>query len=127
MFPAPPPPEHDVVVFRHALKSEGLALPAGVPVMDNHAGTMEQAIAFPASGETVVTNSYHGTYWAMCLGRRVICVPFNRKFTHFRMMPVVAKAGAWPAQLARAERRDEMLEEARERNRAFLDKVQALL
>lgn len=120
-------PLFDTVLFFHNEKSEGLARVPGMPAASNYDGSMEDAIRFIASGATVVTNSYHGAYWAMCLGRRVLCVPFNHKFRHFRENPVFADPGDWPEKLHLAERRDGVLEEARERNTAFYAKVRNLL
>jgi len=42
-----------------------------------------------ASGECVVTSSYHGTYWATLLGRKVIAVPFSSKFYAMRHAPLI--------------------------------------
>lgn len=126
LFDDPPSPEHDVVLFSHAKKSENLLRLEGVPERSNHKGSMADAIAFLASGETVVTNSYHGTYWAMCLGRRVLCVPFSQKFQFFPENPVMAQPDNWPERLRLAECREGTLEAARGRNRQFYEKVRCL-
>lgn len=43
--------------------------------------SMEATVRFLASGETVLTNSYHGAYWAMLLGRKVeLYKPFSNRF-----------------------------------------------
>jgi len=126
LFDAPPEPIHDVVLFSHARKSENLVRVEGIPERSNHDGTMADAIAFLASGDTVVTNSYHGTYWAMCLGRRVICVPFSRKFQFFRENPVMARPDSWPEQIKHAERRNGVLEDAQTLNKQFFEKVRNL-
>lgn len=121
-----PAPEHEVVLFAHAKKSEDLRRVEGIPEWNNHSGDMADVIRFLASGETVVTNSYHGTYWALCLGRKVLCLPFNDKFRHFRENPIFAEPDSWPERIALAERRDGVLEEARKRNQAFYEKVRNL-
>lgn len=126
MFDDPPAPTHDVVIFAHARKSEGLQLPEGIPVQDNHTGTFAQTLAFLASGATVVTNSYHGTYWAMCLGRKVLCLPFSDKFRQFRHNPVYADPADWYGDLPKAEARTDLLAQARSQNTAFYDKVMGL-
>ncbi|MGJ8626932.1 MAG: hypothetical protein ACSHXB_08235 [Sulfitobacter sp.] len=126
LFDNAPPPVHDVVIFSHATKSQTLARCSGMPEMTNHDASMADAIAFLASGETVVTNSFHGTYWAMCLGRKVICVPFNHKFRQFKANPVFADPGNWIESLGQAERRLGTLEDARARNKTFYEKVMNL-
>jgi hypothetical protein len=126
LFDAPPEPEVDVALFLHAKKSASLEGAEGVPQMTNHGGTMRDAIAFLARAETVVTNSYHGTYWAMCLGRKVLCLPFNAKFHGFRDAPVMSTPEDWRADLGRAEARLGTLEEARARNLSFYEKTRNL-
>lgn len=74
------PPTNDVVMFEH----EAVPLPmgAGCPKLVNTECTPAEAVRFIASGRVVVTNSYHGMYWARLLGRPVVCVPFSS--AHYR-------------------------------------------
>lgn len=127
LFDAPATPQHEVVLFTHAKKSDTLPRDPAIPEMTNHQGTMADAIAFLASGATVVTNSFHGTFWAMCLGRKVLCVPFNRKFHFFRENPVMATPQDWMSRIQTAETRDDTLRDARDRNQRFYEKVRNLL
>ena len=125
LFDAAPAPETEVVCFWHARKSGSVAAQNTYPSRDNHDISMAEAIAHMARGETVVSNSYHGTLWAMALGRKVLCVPFSDKFNGFREPPVMAAPEDWPSALGRAERRD-ILEEARAANHVFYEKVRSL-
>ena len=127
LFDTPPAPEHEVVLFYHARKSDDLPRDPTIPSRGNDQGTMAEAIAFLASGATVVTNSYHGTYWAMCLGRRVLCLPFSNKFLNFPDNPPLSAPEDWRAKINTAEARPEMLATARTRNRAFFDQVMNLI
>lgn len=62
---------HPAVVYRHAWSHPFLTdLPTKTNM--NRNDHFQDTLAFLASGETVVTNSYHGAYWSMLLGRRVI-------------------------------------------------------
>ncbi|MEO0915347.1 MAG: hypothetical protein AAFY59_20570, partial [Pseudomonadota bacterium] len=79
-FEAPPEPDTEVVFYAHALKSDNVVRVPGMAEANNHGVSLEAALRFIARGETVVTNSYHGTYWGLLMGRKVLCVPFNRKF-----------------------------------------------
>lgn len=126
LFDTPAPPRHEVVAFLHARKSEGLALPASIPSMTNHGPDMATAIAHLASGNIVLTNSYHGTYWAMLLGRKVLCLPFSDKFHGFEDPPEMARADNWQNALRRARHHPGLLEDARARNCNFHDKVMNL-
>lgn len=51
-------------------------------------------LRYLASGAIVVTNSYHGLYWATLLGRRVVVVPYASRFRHFRYLPTMLEPGA---------------------------------
>jgi len=87
---------------------------------------MAEAIEFLSSGSVVVTNSYHGTYWGMCLGRRVLCIPFSHKFAHFPSNPVQAEQQNWVEMVHHAEARPGLLEIARDLNAKFYEKVRNL-
>lgn len=126
LFDTPPAPVHDVVLFFHARKSRDLRFDSGIPCRGNDTGTMAETIEFLASGSVIVTNSYHGTYWGMCLGRRVLCVPFSHKFMHFPSNPVQAEPQNWVEMIDHAETRPGLLEKARERNLKFYQKVRNL-
>ena len=52
-----------------------------IPIMRNdQPKTIREAVDFLSSGETVFTNTFHGAYWALLLGRKVVCKPFSTKF-----------------------------------------------
>lgn len=125
-FDAVPEPDTDVVLYSHRKYSDGLVQPPGVPVMDNHGPDLTTALLFLARGRTIVSNSYHGTYWGLLMGRRVLCLPFNRKFHGFRAPPGYSTPGAWPGHLDRAVAQPGYLEDCRAATRAFHNKVAAL-
>lgn len=56
------------------------------PHRTNEDGPIEDAVRFLASGETVITSSYHGAYWAGLLGRKVKVVPWGSKFSYLPRM-----------------------------------------
>lgn len=73
-------PRHRVVRYSAARRidvSDGSA-----PHMTNEDGAIEDAVRFLASGETVVTSSYHGAYWARLLERKVEIMPWGSKFEY---------------------------------------------
>ena len=114
--------KHDVVQFLHHAKSSDVPKMAGCPTLTNWDCSFEQAIEFIASGRTVVTNSYHGTYWAMCLGRQVLCLPFSDKFSGFLQAPKIADPTDWFDDIKSAYACSEVLDHARLQNRAFFKK-----
>lgn len=121
--------QHSVVAYMHHGKTSkmGMNIPGNIPLLDNHCDSLASVIAFLGSGETVVSNSYHGVYWALLLGKRVLCVPFSRKFHHYRLPPGYASPKDWMNRLSQARRQDEMLGICRESSGRFEKRVRALL
>lgn len=115
-------PVHDVVLYNH-IDFPGLRS-AGLPELENSTSDFADVIAFLGSGATVVTTSYHGAYWATLLGRRVVVLnPFSSKFYAFRHRPVLANDTDWRAAITTATSYPDALEECRDANRSFAEKV----
>lgn len=116
LFNKPKAPSQDIVFYGHAELS---------PMGDKNNNLMdfEAVINHLASGETVVTSSYHGMYWALLLGRRVVVKPFGAKFfgLPYKMQFVEEYMGqigfAHPA----------ALDECRAANIDFYEKVKKIL
>ena len=77
---------HDVVYFTHAFKSRYEYRDNDIH-MKNNEMNFEKVISFLASGDTVITDSYHGVYWAQLLGKRVKTVSWSVKFNHMKHQP----------------------------------------
>jgi len=69
--------QHDFVVFSH--KKFQIKIDS-FPRMTNEDNNFEKIISFLASGETILTSSFHGAYWGTLLGRKVLAFPFTSKF-----------------------------------------------
>ncbi len=96
------------------------------PKMKN-GDSFEEIIEFLGSAELVVTNSYHGAYWATLLGRRVIVMqPFSSKFFSFKH-PLVVANNFDVKNIENMPMYPNALEEAREANLLFSEKVSQLL
>ncbi len=100
-------------------------LPA--PRMLNTGQNLEQVIEFLGSAETVVTNSYHGVYWATLLNRKVVCVPWGSKFNMFKHPPTMANDKNWFELLNHAVNYPKALEECRNANNEFNEDVKKLI
>jgi hypothetical protein len=99
-----------------------------IPRIVNSGQNLEQTISILGSAEIVVTNSYHGVYWATLLGKKVICVdPWTSKFFYFRHMPVIARSRDWEDKLDKAVAYPNALNECREANINFWKQVQELV
>lgn len=84
--------KHDLVVFSH--KKFQIHLP-GVPRLTNITQNFDHILDFLASGETILTSSYHGAYWGTLLGRKVLAFPFSSKFYTFKHLPTLYPVKKW--------------------------------
>jgi hypothetical protein len=119
-------PQYEIIVFRHRRKPGPVNVPPSIPSMSNSMNDPQAVIDFIASGETVVTSSYHGVYWAQLLGRKVLCIPYNHKFFTFENLPTFAEPETWLAQLKYVKRIRPLLEEYRILNQDFAQKVEKI-
>jgi hypothetical protein len=125
-FDAPAPARHAVVVYTH----DKLApIPIGAPRMSNVGDApFEAVLEFLAAGDVVVTNSYHGAYWATLLGRRaVVYEPWCSKFLLLRHPLPFASRDGWEKAAELAVSYPGALAECREASRAFARDAFALL
>lgn len=117
--------KYPVVIYDNPRK---LPLASGaIPHMSNVQGSMAKAVDFIASGETVVTSSYHGMYWAMLLGRKVVVLPFGAKFFGLRMPILFSTPKLWTYHLPLARAYPGFLQKCRAANQEFAKKVRFLL
>lgn len=116
-------PQHEVVVYSHRKKTPNLNANCEFPYMTNSNNSPESVAQFIASGNTIVTSSYHGVYWAQLLGRKVICIPFSDKFKTFQHTPFFSTEDTWKSELNLATAVSPQLYEYRELNNIFFRKV----
>lgn len=126
-FDSPPAPEHDVVFYAHAGKTAkmGIKVPTDMPMKDNNCATLAEALQFIASGRTVVSNSYHGVYWGLLMGRKVVCVPFSGKFSGYRLPPHYATPANWKDEVRNGLAQPDMLGLVRNATAQFKARVDA--
>ena len=112
---------NEVSFFGHAEKSaaQNIKIPNEIPFLDNYSESMYEAIKFIGSTKTLVTNSYHGTYWGLLLGKKVLTIPFNKKFMHYRIKPGYSNSETWLNDLKKAQSANEMLALCREDTNNF--------
>lgn len=124
-FNEPAKPEHDIVFYYHEGKTgkQRVSIPDGMPSLSNAASSLDDALRFIASGSTVVTNSYHGVYWSLLMGRKVLCIPFSNKFSRYRLLPAYASPRTWLSRLDTARAQPEMLSLCRTATVEFRDQV----
>lgn len=84
--------QHEFVVFSH----RKFQLKVGnLPRMTNETQSFAEVLDFLGSGETILTSSYHGAYWGMLLGRKVLAFPFSTKFLTLRHQPCIYPVEQW--------------------------------
>jgi len=121
-------PKNRIVYFQHLYKpfpQEIIKTKPG-PLMTNNGYDLESVIQFLSTGEFVITNSYHGAYWAQLLGRKVISSSWSTKFLNMKHQVILANPNEWYSKMDLATSYD-ILEEYRDCNDKFFKKiVQAL-
>lgn len=116
--------KHDIVYFTHAFKSKYISTNA--PHMKNDEMNFYKVIDFISSGNTVITDSYHGAYWAQLLGKNVQVLSWSIKFNHMKYPPkFIEDINQTPVIINNAV--DAFLEESRALNITFYQKFLNLL
>jgi hypothetical protein len=114
-------PDRRIGLFRHM--NVPLRIAAGgreIPVNDNRGNNILEKLEFIARHEFIVSNTYHGVYWATLLNRKALCIPFKSGLFSFKHKPVYLKSlDIGDAALEAARAYPGSLEECREANIAF--------
>lgn len=116
--------KHEVVQYMHCTADK---VELDFPSMRNNARDVFEVLRFLGSANVVVTNTYHGAYWATLLGKKVVIVnPWSTKFLYMRHRPVMCGQESVDKAIERAICYPEALEECRLANTTFAGKVQEL-
>lgn len=112
------------VVFSHhggnAFSIDGVPRLTNAKSKDEMRGVMH----FLASGETIITNSFHGAYWGLLLGRKVVIwKPFSNRFYGFKPVVVFCDENNWRQRASEAVVAPDYLTECRDINLQFSEKV----
>jgi len=123
--------KNDIVIIEHKKQN----LKAGefgsrpIPRFINSGNNMEQMLELIGTANIVISNSYHGIYWATLMGKRVLCVgAWSSKFMLYKHKPVYIKSVSedLDEHIDKATVHEDALEEAVQANQKFWAKVQAL-
>ena len=115
---------HEVVYYTHASKSAFDK--TGVPHMNNKETNIEKVFNFLGAGETVVTDSFHGAYWALLMGRSVQVKAWSTKFNTIKYPPIFLEDINSPSDKIHYASK-KYLKESIKRNQEFYKKVQTVL
>ena len=80
---------------------------------------VERYIGKMRSASAVVTNSYHGAYWATLLGKPVVAVGGGTKMLLMKHKPTIATVDDWAARMSYAVGHPNVLEECCDRTVDF--------
>ena len=96
-----------------------------IPRFVNSGANIEQTIELLGSAEVVLTNSYHGAYWATLLKRKVIVVgAWSSKFKYLKHQPAfVDTAQDWRDAVDNAVVHNDALDECRSVTQTFWDAI----
>ena len=114
---------NEIVVYQHGAL-DPIAIP-GVPTISNVGeASLAEVLAFLGSAHHVVTNSYHGLYWSILLGRKVLLYePWCSKFEMLRYEVPVCDRHDWREKLHAGVVHPCALAECRSLNARFAEKV----
>lgn len=80
-------------------------------------------IRFIGESEVVITNTWHGCYWALLMGKKVLVYhPFSNKFENYKYKPTFY-SGNLQKDIEQAKSYKNILEECREMNRKFAKEI----
>lgn len=114
--------EKDKGYFLHAFKTK-IQDTHNKSVFYNDNIEFEKAIEFIGSHNTIITDSYHGAYWAMLLNKQVQVVSWSIKFNYFKNPPLfLENINQVPLSEMHYIQKD-YLQECRNLNRNFYHKV----
>lgn len=115
-------PEHDIVAYWHYERPHP---ETNFPTLKNNCHDMSEAVRHIQSGRFVLTNCYHGWYWATLAKRRpIIYKAWSSKFYYIPWVcPFITELSHLKTVLAHAELVEDALEEARKINIEFYEKI----
>lgn len=123
--------KNDIIWFEHKkqlIKATDFGSEV-IPRFVNSGNNFEQTIELLGSANIVLTNSYHGVYWATLLGKKVI-VPggqWSTKFQFFKHPPTfVGKKEDWRDYVEQARTYPNALAECRRANTTYWENIKAI-
>lgn len=100
----------------------------------SHFNNIYKIFDFISQHETIVTNSYHATYWSLLAGRKVVAPAYllkGNKFSYLEYQPSYASdwnnLASLNEAIANANKYEEFLDECQERTFEFYYKVQDII
>lgn len=89
----------------------------------SNSSSLEAIIDFISKTDTIVTDSYHAMYWGILMEKKVVAIPISSKFYNFKYNPIFSSFQNFEKDIKKAERYTGVLEECRQINSDFSEKV----
>lgn len=127
-FDSSPEVRHDFVIYEHPRRK--IDIDENFPRLNNTETSLQKVIDFLGSGNTILTSTFHGLYWSLLLGKKVICFPWSTKFFSLKYEVISADESSWQTYVRTPGKipvYTEALEECRQLNQAYYGKVMNLL
>ncbi len=84
--------------------------------MSNNGNNIDEKLNFISDHEYIVTNTYHGVYWATLLNRKVLCLPFKSGLYTFKHRPHYLESFPTDSDLELAKNYPDALDDCRNAN-----------
>jgi hypothetical protein len=112
-------PVRQLGVYQHNHRPIKFARKSPFALKDNSGDNLVEKLEFLAQHEYVLTNTYHGVFWATLLARKVICLPFKSGLFSFKHRPAYSSGPIDQALMRSAVSYGNALEECRSANIEF--------
>lgn len=115
--------EIGVIFHKKTLKNKSILNKLKNYPSSSNTTDLDEICSFIGKSQTIVTDSYHAMYWSMLLGKKVLAIPNSSKFYDFKYKPVFSSFDNFENDISKAESYSGVLEECRDVNLKFADKV----
>jgi len=112
-----------IIFHKKTIKNKALLKKLKSYPSTSNTTNLEDIIAFIGASKTIVTDSYHAMYWSILLEKKVVAIPNSSKFFNFKYNPVISSFDNFDKDVSKAQSYSGVLEECREVNLKFADKV----
>lgn len=110
----------DIVIYEHGDFPIDIN---GYNRLSNFEKDFFKVINFLNNSNIVITNTYHGVYWATLLNKKVLVIPFSNRFDNFKHPPVVCNVDNYKSKIEYAKNYPHALYECRIANIKFSEEV----
>lgn len=114
---------NDIVLYEHEHIPLNTTSLKKMPKLINNTVDFDDVISFLGSSNYIITNSFHGMYWGLLLGKKVIAIPFSNKFNLFPYKIPMGSLDEWEKLICETKDYPEALEDCRDLNNQFYKKT----